>query len=210
MTSYHTRQAYKDRLVQQGHDEAMKNFVMGLIKEAFTSNDPKLLELRSQMFRQAGVVLPQGQAAVVGQMVPPIGGLARYPVNNIVKPTPCNLVVPYGRLSRRQMSVGMGVALPGRMYYEQPIPDDYARVEVMWIHPDQADDEIDIPTPDRSMYLRSVVGKEVLWARCDIYFDESTLSSQPSPSPMGHDYDDGGGNDPASTPRSTPPCTSNP
>ena len=50
-SSYHTRQAYKDRLVQQGHDEAMKNFVMGLIKDAFTCNDPKMLELRSQMFR---------------------------------------------------------------------------------------------------------------------------------------------------------------
>ena len=50
VSSYHTRQAYKDRLVQQGHDEAMKNFVMGSIQDSFTSNNPNMVELRLQMF----------------------------------------------------------------------------------------------------------------------------------------------------------------
>lgn len=46
-SSHRTRQGYKERLVQQGGDEAMKDFVMGQIKDAFTSNDPKMRELRA-------------------------------------------------------------------------------------------------------------------------------------------------------------------
>jgi hypothetical protein len=31
---------------------------MGKIQDAFTSTDPKMVELRTQMFRQAGMMLP--------------------------------------------------------------------------------------------------------------------------------------------------------
>jgi hypothetical protein len=58
VTSYYTRQAYKEGLVQQGRDETMMNFVMGSIQDAFTTNDPEMVELMSQMFRQDGVLLP--------------------------------------------------------------------------------------------------------------------------------------------------------
>jgi hypothetical protein len=47
---YHIRQAYKERLVQKGHDEAVKDMIMGSIQDAFTSIDPRIVELRSQMF----------------------------------------------------------------------------------------------------------------------------------------------------------------
>jgi hypothetical protein len=36
----------------------MMNFVMGSIQDAFTTNDPEMVELMSQMFRQDGVLLP--------------------------------------------------------------------------------------------------------------------------------------------------------
>jgi hypothetical protein len=49
---------YKDRLVQRGRNEAIKDFVLCKITSAFTSNDPNMVEVRSQMFRQAGVELP--------------------------------------------------------------------------------------------------------------------------------------------------------
>ena len=49
------------------------------------------------MFRQASVVLPQTQAAIEGQMVLPTGGFARHPVDDIMDPMPCQLVVPYGK-----------------------------------------------------------------------------------------------------------------
>jgi hypothetical protein len=52
------RQRYKEGLVQKGCDEAVKDMIMGKIQDAFTSTDPKMVELRMQMFRQASVLLP--------------------------------------------------------------------------------------------------------------------------------------------------------
>ena len=42
---------------------------MGTIQDAFTSTDPKMVELRAQMFQQVGVLPRQGEAVVQGQMV---------------------------------------------------------------------------------------------------------------------------------------------
>ena len=46
-TSHRTRKRYKEGLIQKGRDEAMKDIAMGTIQEAFTSNDPKMVELRT-------------------------------------------------------------------------------------------------------------------------------------------------------------------
>jgi len=48
---YHTRQRYKEDIFQKGKEEVMREMVMGTIQDAFTSTDPKMVELRSQMFR---------------------------------------------------------------------------------------------------------------------------------------------------------------
>jgi hypothetical protein len=45
------RQRYKDGLIHKGKDEAMKDMIMGSIQDAFTSTDPKMVELRLQLFR---------------------------------------------------------------------------------------------------------------------------------------------------------------
>lgn len=47
-----------------------------------------------------------GEPAIEGQMVPPTGGLDMYPINDIDRQMPCHIVVPYDRLSKRQMEVG--------------------------------------------------------------------------------------------------------
>ena len=52
------RQRYKEGLLQKGRDEAVKDMIMGKIQDAFTSTNPKMVELRMQMFRQVGVLLP--------------------------------------------------------------------------------------------------------------------------------------------------------
>ena len=121
---------------------------MGKIQDAFTSTNPKMVELRMQMFRQAGMLLPQGQATVQGQMVPWTRQLPRYPVDNIIEPTSCTLQVPFGRAQRKK-DVAMGVALPpesGAMYDVKPIPPDYAWVNMTTTNKDFDKDEIDIPT----------------------------------------------------------------
>ena len=106
--------------------------IMGKIQDAFTSTNPKMVELRMQMFCQAGVLPPQGQATVQGQMVPGIGQLPRYPVDDIMEPMTCTLQVPFGRAQRKK-DVATGVALPpesGAMYDGKPILPDYAWVNV--------------------------------------------------------------------------------
>ena len=54
--SHHKRWRYKEGLIQKGRDEAMEDITMGKIQEAFTGNDPKMVELRTKMFLQAGVL----------------------------------------------------------------------------------------------------------------------------------------------------------
>jgi hypothetical protein len=48
------------------------------------------------------------------------------------------------------------------MYDNRPISLDYAKVEVTWTNSEFDDDEINIPTPKGIMYLRGVIGCEVL------------------------------------------------
>jgi hypothetical protein len=49
-STYRTRQRYKEALIQQGRNEAMRDFMSKSIQDAFTSTEPKMVELRSQMF----------------------------------------------------------------------------------------------------------------------------------------------------------------
>jgi hypothetical protein len=42
--SYRMRQRYKASLIQQGRDEAMRDFVSKSIQDTFTSTDPKMVE----------------------------------------------------------------------------------------------------------------------------------------------------------------------
>lgn len=84
-TSHHMRQRYKEGLIQKGRDEAVKDMIMGMIQEAFTSTDPRM-ELRMQMFLQAGVLPQQGQADVQGQMPPGTSQPLRYAADEIMEP----------------------------------------------------------------------------------------------------------------------------
>jgi hypothetical protein len=44
------RQRYKEGIFQAGKEAAVKEMIMGSIQDAFTSTDPKMVELRTQMF----------------------------------------------------------------------------------------------------------------------------------------------------------------
>ena len=70
-----------------GRDEAMKEIIRGTIQETFMSMDPKIVELRTQMFHEAGVLTQQGQAHVQAQMPPGASQPQRYPVDEITEAT---------------------------------------------------------------------------------------------------------------------------
>ena len=224
--SYHTRQRYKEEIFQKGKEEAMREIVMGTIQDAFTSTDPKMVELRAQMFRQAGVLPRQGEAVVQGQMVMHTSEFQKNPVNEIVVQTLCTLQVPWGR-SGRKKDVAQGMVQPHNpkaMYNGKPIPPDYALVDVAWTHNDYEEDELDFPTEDGVRLIGGTIGSRVLWNKADILLEMPTPASQPSrPSssppggPSDDDDDDNGGEGnnnvggPDSSPGRTPcPIPSNP
>jgi hypothetical protein len=62
--------------------------IIGSIKDAFTSTDPQMVELWTQMFRQASVMTQQGEASIQGPMVQGTSQPQRYPNDEIVEPSP--------------------------------------------------------------------------------------------------------------------------
>jgi hypothetical protein len=54
--TYHTRQRYKEGLIQKGRDEAIQEMINKSVLDAFTSTDPRIVELRRKMFRQDGML----------------------------------------------------------------------------------------------------------------------------------------------------------
>ena len=81
--------------------------IMGTIQETFMSIDPKMVQLRTQMFLQAGMLPQQGQATVQGQMSSGISQPQRYPADEITGATLGMLQVPWCRMGRKK-TVGQG------------------------------------------------------------------------------------------------------
>jgi hypothetical protein len=58
-------------------------------------------------------------------------GLATwYPVNDITVDTPCHLHIPLGRVRNKTKEVTTDVAMPGRVFHNNPTPAEYAKVLV--------------------------------------------------------------------------------
>jgi hypothetical protein len=195
-SSFHTRQGYKQRLIEQGREEAMKELIMGSIQEAFTSTDPKMVELRAQMLTQAGLQLPRAQE---GQTVSAgTSQQQRYPADEIVEPTMASLEVPWGRAGKKKYVAEGEVQPPDpyAIYNGKPIPPDYAVVSLGWVCDEHEHDELDYPSEDGATTLKQALGFEVLWNKADMVFQASCRPSQRS-SPPGDpdDSSDDGGDD---------------
>jgi hypothetical protein len=53
-----------------------------------------------------------------------------YPVDDITGDMPCCLHIPIGRMGNKTKEVAIGVAMPGRVFQNNPIPVEYAKVLV--------------------------------------------------------------------------------
>jgi len=198
-SSYRSRQRYKEELIQKGKDDAVKEMIMGKIQDAFTSTDPKMVQLRMQMFEQAVVLPLPGQPMIQGQIVLGLGQHRRYPVNDIIEQTICTLQMPFGRSGRKE--VAQGVVLPpdnDTTYAGKPIPPDYAKVVMAWTNIEFEEDELDIPTEDGIRFIGGTIGSCVLWNKSDILLEILTPASQPSqpsssPAASPSDHNEGGG-----------------
>jgi len=207
--------------VQKGRAEVTKDMIKETIKEAFTSTEPEMVELRKQMF--VSVMSQQGEASV--QMGPGTSELRRYPVDEITEPILGDLHVPWGRTGRKKIKVAEGIVKPPNpeaRYGGMPIPTDYALVDVAWTADEFEGQELDYPTEWEGITTigSAIIGMTVLWNKADIDLkpkERTPPPPQPPSSPPGgpSDDDDGNGGD-DSAPGSSgddnapPPDTSNP
>lgn len=104
-SSYHTRQRYREGLVHQGRDEAMQEMILGTFKIAFMSDDPKMVDLRRQIFLQGH------QATVQADMATGTSQLQRYQVDKTMEKTLGRLQVPVSRRGMKK-DVAQGLVQP--------------------------------------------------------------------------------------------------
>jgi hypothetical protein len=98
---------------------------------------------------------------------------------------PCRLHIPVGRVGNKTKEVVIGVAMPGRVFHNNLIPAKYAKVLVREIT-DMAciHYPLDHVTPEGIMELGEVVNQFILWNRCEIILDDTTIPQNQLMSPL--------------------------
>nr|ABA98397.1 transposon protein, putative, CACTA, En/Spm sub-class [Oryza sativa Japonica Group] len=100
-----------------------------------------------------------------------------YPFDDLKENTPCRLHVPIGR-SGKTLEAAIAIAIPGRTYNEEFIPDAYAKVQPQVVHGGFESYDIDFPTADGVSVLGDVVDLVILWHKNDISFGLGTDATQ--------------------------------
>ena len=95
----------------------------------------------------------------------------------------CALVIRYGINNKRTKIVATGLAIPGRKYHGNDIPDDYCKVEVTTVVQGSEDDMLDIPGTESIEIHGQAIKNFVLWPRRDVKLVDppSSLSSYAKP-----------------------------
>jgi hypothetical protein len=98
-----------------------------------------------------------------------------YPIDDIMGDMPCRLHIPIGRVGNKTKEVVIGVAMSGRVFHNNPILAEYAKVFVREIT-DMAciDYPLDHVTPKGIKGIGEVVNQFILWNRREIILDGPT------------------------------------
>jgi hypothetical protein len=112
-----------------------------------------------------------------------MGNKVRYPVDDIIRPVACTLVIRYGINNHRTKKVGTCVAIPGHKFQGSDIPDDYCRVEVMTVIQGSEDNMLDIHGPKGIETLGQAIKNFILWPRRDVELVDPPTPSSPHPQP---------------------------
>nr|ABA96301.2 transposon protein, putative, CACTA, En/Spm sub-class [Oryza sativa Japonica Group] len=100
-----------------------------------------------------------------------------YPFDDFKENTPCRLHVLIGR-SGKTLEAATAIAIPGRTYNEQFIPDAYAKVQPQVVHEGFESYDIDYPTADGISVLGDAVDLVILWHKNDIFFGLGTNAGE--------------------------------
>uniref|UniRef100_A0A804UJ78 DUF8039 domain-containing protein n=1 Tax=Zea mays TaxID=4577 RepID=A0A804UJ78_MAIZE len=177
-------------------EEAKKEF-KGLMSEMLSNPPPELMQQLAmasamsvqQMTTPQMQIIPAAQtpASTEGTTIPSsvtsTGNKVRYPVDDITRPVACTLVIRYGINNQRTKKVATGLAIPGRKFHGNDIPEEYCRVEVTTVVQGCEDDMLDIPGPEGIETLGQAIKNFILWPRRDVELVDWSNSSQAQPSP---------------------------
>jgi hypothetical protein len=101
-----------------------------------------------------------------------IGLGAWYPVDDIMVDTPCRLSIPPSRVGNKTKEVATGVAMPGHVFHNNPIPTEYVKVLVQEItNMGYTDYPLDHVTPEGVKELGQAVNLFILWNRHESFLD---------------------------------------
>jgi hypothetical protein len=135
------------------------------------------------------------QATNLSSMGSTIGLVTWYPVDDITVDTPCRLHIPLGRVRNKTKDVVIGVAMPRRVFYNNPIPAEYAKVLIQEIADmGYTDYPLDHVMPEGVKELGQTINQFILWNRREIFLDglispqkqRIQLSQTPMSSPVDH------------------------
>jgi hypothetical protein len=98
---------------------------------------------------------------------------------------PCRLHIPLGRVGNKTKEVAIGVVMPGRVFYNNPIPTEYAKLLVREITDMTCIDyPMDNVMPEGIKELGEDVNQFILWDRREIVLDGPTTSQNQLMSPL--------------------------
>jgi hypothetical protein len=120
-TIYKKRDRYKKTL-----EEKIKEKVNKLLENIFMA----FIQNLSQEHGSPPLHLLAPQATNLSSMSSTTSLGTWYPVDDIIVDTPCRLHIPLGRVGNKTKEVATGVAIPGRVLHNNPIPVEYAKVLV--------------------------------------------------------------------------------
>jgi hypothetical protein len=171
---YKKRDRYKEELSDYFKQEAKKEF-KDLMSQMLSDPPPKLMQQFAsamsvqQMTTPHMQIIPAAQPSAstdcttVPRSVASTGNKVCYPVDDIIRPVTCTLVIRYGINNNRTKKVGTGIAILGRKFHGSDIPDDYCRVEVTMVVQGSEDDMLDIPGPEGIETLGQAIKNFILW-----------------------------------------------
>jgi hypothetical protein len=95
------------------------------------------------------------------------------------------LHIPIDRVGNKIKEVVIGVTMPGRVFHNNPIPAEYAKMLVHEIT-DMAciDYPLDHVMPERIKELGETVNQFILWNQCKIILDDPTTPQNQLMSPL--------------------------
>jgi hypothetical protein len=95
-----------------------------------------------------------------------------YPVDDVTVDMPCRLHIPLGRMRNKTKEVANGGTMSGRVFHNNLIPTEYAKVLVREItdigYTDYPPDHV---TPEGVKELGQTVNQFILWNRREIFLD---------------------------------------